>query len=190
MYFRRHCNIVAPKTSSIMKSHSKAKFLEAYEQYADAIFRHCYFRVFNRERAKEIMQETFMKTWEVIAGGEKIRNLRAFLYRVVNNLIIDEARKRKELSLDKLEQEGFDAPALTIQADHLENLIEIKALSQILNKLDSKDREVIVLRYLDDLSIKEAAQILGESENNVSVRLHRALGKARKILNETSEYER
>lgn len=82
----------------------------AYEAYADAIFRHCYFRVFNRELGKELMQETFLRVFEYLSKGNTVDNMRAFLYRVANNLIIDNVRRKKELSLDALNEQGFDPP--------------------------------------------------------------------------------
>jgi len=78
-------------------------FATAYDLYADAIFRHCYFRVNDREKAVDLMQETFMKTWEYLASGKKVTNLRAFLYRSANNLIVDQARRAKLRQEDSLE---------------------------------------------------------------------------------------
>lgn len=160
--------------------HAKNQFLRAYDEYAQAIFRHCYFRVFNRERAKELMQETFLRTWKYIGKGQKIDNLKAFLYRTANNLIIDESRKKKESSLDKLEEEGFE-PAL--EGSEPQDFLELKRVLKALDKVDPKYRDVVSLRYLDDLSVKEIAQLINETENNVSVRLHRALQKLKESLN-------
>ena len=85
------------------------QFLKAYDEFADPIFRHCYFRVFNRERAKDLMQETFTKTWEYLNQSpitnheSRITNMRAFLYRVANNLIIDNSRQKDERSLYQIQ---------------------------------------------------------------------------------------
>src|SRR5690349_19793406 len=61
------------------------QFLQAYDEFADPIFRHCYFRVFRRDRAKELVQETFLRAWEYQLQGKPIENIRAFLYRIANN---------------------------------------------------------------------------------------------------------
>lgn len=156
------------------------KFLKAYDEFADPIFRHCYFRVFNRERAKDLMQETFTKTWEYLQKGERVDNLRAFLYRVANNLIIDNSRKRQEQSLDQMQDEGFDPGEDT--RDRLTNFLEAGVVIKVLHKLNPKYREVIQMRYIDDLSPKEIAAVIGETENNVSVRLHRGLKELRDLL--------
>ena len=71
-----------------IKSHPQADadFADAYDAYADAIFRHCAFRCFNRERARELMQETFIKAWDFLVSGKDIDNVQAFLYKTANNL--------------------------------------------------------------------------------------------------------
>jgi len=164
----------------------EADFLEAYEQYADALFRHCYYRVYERERAREVVQETFMKTWEVVARGEEIQNIRAYLYRVARNLIIDEARRRKlrtEVSLEEMREEtGFDPghderPSLFARMDGAEAL-------KLLQKLSEEDREVLMLRYVDEFDPREIATLLDVSANVVSVRSHRALKRLRQLMQE------
>lgn len=161
--------------SQIMQDYVRQKFLEAYDAYADAIFRHCYFRVFVRSRAEELMQETFMKTWEYLAGGKSIENIRAFLYRVANNLIIDEARKHKEVSLEALlENEKIREPADNAP-ENMERNLESKELLRILHALPQEHREVLVLRYVNDLDPKEIGEVLGITVNAASVRIHRAL---------------
>jgi RNA polymerase sigma-70 factor (ECF subfamily) len=72
------------KLSSANKQLQK-EFEKAYDLYADAIFRHCYLRVSDRELAKDLMQETFMKTWEYLASGKDIDDVRPFLYRTALN---------------------------------------------------------------------------------------------------------
>src|SRR3990167_9783866 len=87
-------------------SHSKKEkeFLDAYQQYVDAIYRHCYFRVYNKDLAEDLTQETFIKTWKYIAEGKEIKNIKAFLYRVAVNLIIDNSRKKIALVLDEVKE--------------------------------------------------------------------------------------
>src|SRR3972149_8069440 len=83
-------------------------YLKAYDEYADAIYRYCLFRVFNEEKAKDSPQDSFLRTWDYLANGRQIENIRAFLYRVATNLIIDQSRKKREESLDVLQEPGFE----------------------------------------------------------------------------------
>lgn len=154
--------------------------MRAYDAHSDAIFRHCYFRLFNRERARELTQETFMKTWEQITKGVEIRNVKAFLYRTATNLIIDDTRRKKTDSLDVLQENGFN-PSFENE-ENIFNAIEMGRVKIALEKLDEKYRSVIVMRYMQDLTIKEIAEVLGISVNVISVRLHRGLKELKKIL--------
>jgi len=159
------------------------EFLAAYDLYADAIFRHCYFRVFDRERGKDLMQETFMRAWEYLNKGEKVLNMRAFLYRVANNLIVDESRKKKEASLDRLQEEGFD-PGID-ETDKMNNRLEHGRVLNTLKDLDDNYRNILVMRYMNDLSPSEIAEVTGESANTVSVRIYRGLKQLRSKLAES-----
>ena len=156
------------------------QFVKAYDDLSDAIFRHCYFRIGDRERAKDLMQETFTKSWQYISQGTPVENLKSFLYKVANNLIIDEYRKKKELSLDRLQEQGFD-PGFD-DRNRTQNKIDAQFVINKINLLDEKYREVVLMRYIDDLAPKEIAKILGESENNISVRIHRGLKQLKEVL--------
>ena len=157
------------------------EFMKAYDDLCDAIFKHCYYRVYDRERAKELMQECFTRTWECIAEGKEIKNLKAFVYRVANNLIIDSSRKKKESSLDALMEEGYE-PSVPSQ-ERVQAAAEYSEVRALLNRLDEKHRDVVRMRYLQQLSPKEIGEALGESENVVSVRLHRAMKQLQHFLN-------
>src|SRR5579863_136343 len=89
---------------NVPQNQKEKEFLEAYQHYADAIYRHCYFRVYNKELAEDLTQETFIKTWKYITEGKEIKNLKAFLYKVAVNLIIDNSRKKTALVFDDIKE--------------------------------------------------------------------------------------
>lgn len=159
-------------------------FLEAYEQFAGAIFRHCFFRLnASREEALDLTQETFFHAWRYMSSGREIKNVRAFLYKIATNLIIDRIRKKKSLSLDSLKEIGFDPENVNVP-ESAEFKTEINQLKFLMKDLKPKDRELLVMRFGEDMSIPEIAVILDESENNISVRLHRAIKKLQEIFND------
>lgn len=156
------------------------KFLKAYDDFSDAIYRHCYFRVSNHDKALDIMQETFTRAWRYISKGNEIKDFRPFLYRTANNLIIDHYRKRKESSLDVMLDKGFEPG--TDEAYGILAAAELKNISKIMEQLEEKYREVIVLRYIDGMSPKEIAKLTGETDNVISVRLHRGIKKIQELI--------
>jgi RNA polymerase sigma-70 factor (ECF subfamily) len=160
---------------------TEKSFLKLYDELAEPLFRHCYFRVSSREIAEDLVQESFMRMWNYLGEGKTIENPKAFLYRVAGNLVIDHYRKKKDTSLDALAEEGFD-PAGSGAGDILE-YVDGKYAKTLLEKLEPEGREVLVLRYVNDLSIGEIADIIGATENVVSVRIHRSIEKLKKLFN-------
>jgi RNA polymerase sigma-70 factor (ECF subfamily) len=163
-----------------MDSSTERAFLELYDTMADDILRYCYFRVPDREVAKDLAQDIFLRLWDYLKQGKQVVSMRAFLYRTARNIVIDHYRKKKSMSLEILQEKGFDPTG----EDHLqiESLSAGKEAMRATAHLDDRSREVVLLRYANNLSLAEVAEIVGESENAVSVRLHRATKKLKDIL--------
>lgn len=157
------------------------QFIAGYDEYSDSIFRYCYGKTSDRELALDLMQDTFTKVWNYIAEGNDVDNLRALLYATARNLVIDYYRKKKETSLDAMTEGGFQ-----IESSHHEdvvNLADAKIAISFIKKLEETYQEVLILRFVEGLGPKEISVILDESENVISVRLHRAIKKVRSLLN-------
>ena len=159
---------------------TEQEFIKAYDQFADAIFRHCVFRISDREKAKDIAQGTFVRLWDYMSQQKEIDNMRAFLYRIANNLIIDEYRKKKDESLDRMrDDEGFDV-GFEMRND-IETKDEHARALLLLDALSDKYRESLVMRHIDGLSVKDIAHLTHETENVISVRIHRAIEKLKTL---------
>lgn len=172
--------MAAEKKSNDITENHEARFLKAFDEYNDALFRHAYLRVSNREKAIDLVHDTFTKVWSYLKGGYEIETFRPFLYKVLNNLIIDEYRRRKESSLDAmLEMEGVDegsfAELSESSAEALAATIDGKKAFELLEEMPDQYREVILLRFVDQLGPREISELIEESENVVSVRIHRGL---------------
>ena len=164
-------------------------FLAAYDANADALFRHCVARVRDRDLAKDIVQETFTRTWGYLAEGKHVEHMRAFLYRTLNNCLVDTMRKKRSVSLDVMyEEDGFEVAYETHEIP-LEAREEIGQAMQLLSSLDETYSSVITMRFIDELSPGEISVILGVSENVVSVRIHRGVKQLRKLWNEREDQQ-
>jgi RNA polymerase sigma-70 factor (ECF subfamily) len=168
-----------------MENNFEQHFLEVYKQNSDAVFRFCLMRVSDRDVAKDITQETFMKVWQYAHNGSKIANLRAFIFTTAKNLIIDQYRKKKATSLDNMMEQGFDV-GQEFDEEIINKFDGARAMA-FLNAIPDKYRDAIYLQYVEGLSVKEIAEVTGESENNISVRIHRGLQKLRSIIREQHE---
>lgn len=164
------------------------KFLAAYDAYADAIFRHCYFRLSDREKAMDLSQETFTRAWDYLVQGKEIQNFKPFLYRIASNLIVEEYRKRKTASLDAMLEEEAAGERVIVElrdeewTERLVDTLDGARAIQAMRKLPEQYREVLTLRFVDGLTPKEIALFLEERENTVSVRIHRALHHLKEIV--------
>ncbi len=167
---------------SMQSGSGDGDFLKLYDEQADGVFRFAYFKLLDRDRAEEVTQEAFVRTWEYLRSGKTVDNQRAFVYRVANNIIVDQFRKKRELSLDALRDDGFDAGFEPLAGAALE--MDAAAVRKVIDRLDPKYRDPILLRHVNGISVKEIAAILGVSENVASVRIHRGIEKLRLLIPE------
>jgi len=176
------------------------RFLQAFREFNEALFRHATFRLSDREKAIDVVHDTFTKAWTYVRDGHSIDSYKPFLYKVLNNLIIDEYRKRRESSLDAIfEVEGVDesnfSELIGDDVDTLINTLDGKKAVEALTELPDVYREVIIMRYVDELKPREIADLIEESENVVSVRIHRGIAMLKayteaeeaKIINKKNE---
>ena len=105
--------------------------------------------------------------------------MKAFLYHVLNNLIVDEYRKRKTTSLEALLETGAE-PSMDTR-ESLFNRIDGKGALELISKLPDRYRKILKMKYIQDLSTKEMALLTGQSTNTVGVQVHRALNKLRML---------
>lgn len=151
-------------------------FLSAYDKYAPHVLRHAYYRVSDKKIAEDIVQEAFLKTWKYIAKGSEVKNLKTFIYQVINNLVIDYYRKKDRIVFDL---ENID-PKKVIDLrgrERIENSIDKEILEGIIEELGEDERQLIVFRYINELSIKEISDITGKTPNHIRVNIHRGIKK-------------
>lgn len=151
----------------------------AHHDYESGLNKHSYFKVGNRALGNDLVQDTFIKTWSYLVKGGKIETMKAFLYHVLNNLIIDEYRKRKTLSLDILLEKGFE-PSVKSSVS-LPDMIDAKNAMALIKRLPEKYQKVMRMRYKQDLSLKEMALLTGQTKNAMAVQIHRGLEKLKQL---------
>ena len=158
-------------------------FENLYDKYADGIFRYLFFKLGDRERAKELTQDVFLKAWQSLVSGTDIKYEKAFLYKIAHNLFINEIRtNRSKYSLEEMTDTGYEPVDPKTNSENEANHNELLAK---LNQINESYRTVLIMRYIEDLPVKDIAVILEEKETNISMRIKRGLESLKKIY-ETS----
>lgn len=154
-------------------------FQEIFGQYADAIFRFCVVKVSNQPLAEDMTQEVFMRYWQYLRDGKDIANPRAMLYTIANNLAKDWYKRKKSIPL---EEDKVHDSALHTKENSPETVASYNELLGAIEDLEEKDKEIVLLRYVEGLDPKDIAELYNESANVISVRLNRAVGRLRQNL--------
>ena len=140
----------------------------AHADFEKGLTRHAQFRVSDSGVCEDLVQDTFMKTWVYLVKAGKIELMKPFLYHILNCLIIDEYRKKKSTSLDVMLDKGFEPG--NDDFDRTVNLLDGKAAIVLITSLPIAYQKIMSLRYVDDLSLAEIAEVTGQTKNAVAVK--------------------
>lgn len=125
--------------------------IDLEEQY-DEVYRYCYYKLRHVQQAEDITQEAFLRYFDS-KRVEDIRRPLAFLYTIARNLCVDEYRKQKFLELPE-----------SLPGEDMENtLVESVMLKQALHELTEREREMVLLRYVNEVPVADLAEIYGIS---------------------------
>ena len=163
------------------KNKIESELTVAHHDFNKGLNARAFFKTGSRMIGEDLVQETFMKTWTYLIKGGKVEIMRAFLYHVLNNLIVDEYRKRKTVSLDVMLEKGFEPGD-----DHTERLLNAldgKAALILIQRLPERYQKVMRMKYVQLLSLNEMSLITGQSRNSMAVQAHRGLEKLKLLYN-------
>jgi len=177
------------KTLGQLKNKDREAFIAVYDAYVKDIHRFVYFKIGHREEANDLTSMIFLKTWNYIQTNslENSKTLRSLLYKIARNAIVDYYREnglKIETSLDdedhpiEIPDEGQDL------AKNIENKANLELINSKLGFLKDEYREVIILKFVNDLELNEIAEITGKTKGNVRVLLHRALNALKELVAE------
>ena len=167
------------------------EFTELYDAYADAIYRFIFFKTSNKTLAWDLTQECFLKTWEYVRNGkhETIKNQRAFLYTIARNIVIDHWRQKEKQATTDLEEVAYAIPDGNDIHEQTVLMNDIGNMMELLEQLPGHHKEILILRYTQELSFSEIAKILGKSAISVRVEAHRAIKKLKHIAQTKNIHE-
>jgi RNA polymerase sigma-70 factor, ECF subfamily len=153
-------------------------FGEIYDAYVERIYRFIYFKVASAEQAEDLTSEAFLKAWHYLLDKRDVPNLQALLYSIARSVVIDFYRatshERANVSLD--DATGIEPvdPASERLIREVESKFDTTLVLERLRTLKEEYREVVIMKFLDEMTAGEIAAVLGKSAANVRVILHRA----------------
>jgi RNA polymerase sigma factor (sigma-70 family) len=159
----------------------QAELTTAHFDHEKGLNAYAFFKVHNHEMGEDLVQDTFRKTWSYLLKGGKIDVMKAFLYHILNNLIVDEYRKNKTTSLDALLEKGFEPS--TGDTERLLNVLDGKAAILLIQQLPEKYQKVMRMKFVQLLTLKEISLITGQTKNAIAVQIHRGLEKLKLLYN-------
>lgn len=158
-------------------------------KYQQRIYNLIYRQVNDREAAKDVCQEVFLKAWQALPNFKGESAFYGWLYQIAVNCSIDAVRKRNRQIVIAFEEmpENIDdvlqTPQISPSPCEIVEREELKyIISEAVNQLPPKQHRVFQLRYQEEFSIKEIASCLNKSEGTIKAHLHHAHRKLRNLL--------
>lgn len=156
----------------------KEAFGKLYAIYIDRLYRFCFFRVGNnKELAEDLVQSTFVKAWEKLATFQK-GSFQAWLYTIARNMLIDHYRGVKETT--HINESHIDDKQRV--EDEVLQKLEVEKVMDALQFLTNDQRDVVIMKFVDDLSNREIAQILHKEEDAIRAMQYRAIKELKRRL--------
>lgn len=160
-------------------------FGQLYDLYIQKIYRFVFLKVSDKEEAEDITSDVFLKVWNLLIDEDKqeVKHVSALLYRIARNAVIDFYRKKQhvaKIDIETVEEIGeYDKHIQAVEQGH-----ETQRIFEALKKMKREYQEVITMKYIDELTIGEIAEIVGKKHIAVRVTLHRAMKVLKEILTE------
>src|SRR3989344_4321898 len=159
----------------------KEQFSKIYDEHLPPIYRFIYLKVNTRETAEDLASDVFLRVWnELNKEEQEIQIIRAFLYGIARNVVADHYRGRK-LEVVSVE-ETFDLMDSFSLHDQIALSSDIEQILRALSGINDDYQDLIIWRYVEELSVQEIAQLTGKTEENVRVGIHRAIKNLREQI--------
>lgn len=172
-----------PKLVRQAQSGDEAAFGELYDLHAQAVYRFLLGNLGTPQEAEDLTTEVFLRVWKALPDYEESGSpFGAFVFRIARNRLIDRyrflGRQDPEVSIEETGLEEF----LPDPDQEIPDLQDYYLLHEALQSVRDDYREVLILRFLNDFSVEEIAEIMDRSAGAVRVLQHRALNAVRKVL--------
>jgi RNA polymerase sigma-70 factor (ECF subfamily) len=159
----------------------QSAFADLYDRHVVRVYRHIYYLVGDAREAEDLTAQTFLKAWEAIDRyKERGAPIVAWLLRIAHNLTVSYLRSKRDHS--ELDEAYVDQKRSGNPEEVLEQTADEKSVRDAVLLLRDEQRQVIMLRFVEELDYKDVAAMIGKSVPAVRVIQHRALGNLRRLM--------
>lgn len=183
-------NILEARLARLALKGDQRAFAELVALYQDKLFHMAYRMLNNRQEAEDVVQETFLRVHKNLERYDENLKFSTWIYRIATNLCIDRLRKRKptySLDAESSEHEGLDGYSM-IPSDNRTPESEMllsetqRIIHEAIDSLPPKYKTVMMLRYIQELSLQEISDVLDMPVTTIKTRVHRGREFLRKKL--------
>jgi RNA polymerase sigma-70 factor, ECF subfamily len=168
---------------------NSSAFGSLYDHYQPAIYRFIAIKVSSREEAEDITHHVFLSAWQKIRTYKhRGHPFSSWLYQIARNSVIDHYRANKnDISLDKIDPESSIIPAVA----HFDigAKLQLELVHRAIRELKPDYQDVIIMRFVEDMPLKETASALKKSEGAVKLIQHRAIKELKRKLGNKEDDE-
>jgi RNA polymerase sigma-70 factor (ECF subfamily) len=155
-------------------------FSALYDHFADNIYRYVYYKVKSSE-SEDLTEIIFIKAWENRKKYDPSKSsFSSWIYTIARNTIIDHYRVFKnidELSIDLTDHDEAKNPKL-----NAESVLNAEKVREAISKLTDSYKEILLLRFIEDLEYSEIAKVMGKSEGSIRIMQFRAMKELKQVL--------
>ncbi len=162
------------------KNRDETALTEIYGLFFRKIYNFIYFRVSHKETAEDLAEEVFVKAFAKLSSVKDDKSFEGWLYSIARNLVIDYYRQKKTtVALEDVEN-TLEYETNVVDVVNLDQ--QQKQLLKVLKGLGAEQQVVIKLKFFEDLSNSEIAELLHKNEGAIRVTIHRALSKMQELI--------
>jgi len=177
------------KLISLAKEGDSSSFGVLYDHYLPRIYRFVYVKVAGREDAEDISHQVFLNAWQNMPRYKsKGFPFSSWLYEISRNQVIDYYRIRK----DSISVEDIDPDSMSEEAhgDSLNTELDLERVMRKLRTMKSEYQDVLILRFVEDMSLKEVASALNKTEGAIKLLQHRAISTLKEFFGESVQIDK
>ena len=168
-------------------------FLQLYDKYHQDIFQFLFYMVKNRETAEDLVQEVYVKVLNSYDRFEGKSSEKTWLFSIARNTAIDYFRKEKSWKQRIFDNFDWSRETITDPLPLPEEVAvlnhDIRMIYKCLDSCTVSQKTVLILRFIQSLSIAETAEVLGWTESKVKTTQHRALKAVRSLMEDAERKE-